>query len=193
MGAHIWGEIGDLMIRYKNMEQVKKAFPGVAFPKPIKYEIRPAAKRRKPLARSADKATMGRIIAAADKKHDKRHQRRLIERELLRMWGKRVRDRDGNRCQWCGNPGNQPHHIVARSIANKNGWFDVSNGVTLCIKCHLFRLKSDPDEYVRWRDEWLSNKGLKYSDLRKMFSARFKMTIDDMILKKHIWNDPRIN
>jgi hypothetical protein len=95
-----------------------------------------------------------------------------ILRKGLKVWGRLVRDRDGNRCQWCGSPGNQPHHIVARSICCRLGWIDLRNGITLCFRCHIYRLKADPDSYIEMRDQWLMRKGMSYSELRTIFGQR---------------------
>lgn len=62
-----------------------------------------------------------------------------------RKWSHAVLERDGNICQHCGitsakanlKHGLHAHHIVALKDCI-NSWleFDVSNGITLCPKCH---------------------------------------------------------
>lgn len=104
----------------------------------------------------------------------------------LKLWSLIIRHRDKYLCQWCGSvklP--QAHHIVARSITQhcKNAWFVIENGVTLCHKCHFYRLKSCPDEYIEWRDKWMSkNCSSTYKELRLVFSAKTKTRLDHLII-----------
>lgn len=67
-----------------------------------------------------------------------------------RKWSHAVLERDGNTCQDCGitpsesnlKRGLHAHHIVAlKDCINSSLEFDVSNGVTLCPKCHKQRHK----------------------------------------------------
>ncbi len=56
-----------------------------------------------------------------------------------RIWSKLVRERDDNSCIHCGNNDSRlhAHHVVAmRDCVNSSLEFDVSNGITLCTKCH---------------------------------------------------------
>lgn len=99
------------------------------------------------------------------------NMRRLIKRGLQK-WGRAIRNRDGHRCQWCNAPGNQPHHIIPRSACCRLGWFDLRNGVTLCYRCHIHRIKQDPDTYISWRDTWLAGRGLSFDKLRLIFGNR---------------------
>lgn len=68
----------------------------------------------------------------------KRNQRKL------RIWSKLVRERDNNTCKDCGERPRRlhAHHIVRiEECINSSLEFDVSNGVTLCAKCHKKRHK----------------------------------------------------
>lgn len=67
-----------------------------------------------------------------------------------RKWSQAVQKRDGNICRDCGitsaesnlKHGLHAHHIVAlKDCINSSLEFDVSNGVTLCPKCHKQRHK----------------------------------------------------
>ena len=52
-------------------------------------------------------------------------------------WRTKVFKRDGYKCQACFSKSNKlnAHHIESFSN-NKDGRMDISNGVTLCYKCH---------------------------------------------------------
>ena len=116
----------------------------------------------------------------------------LAKRKLHILWSYAVRVRDGYVCQWCKHDGkiradkrNHAHHIVARSLCGNNGAFDVDNGMTLCYHCHIDRLKAEPDEYIRFRDSWLS---VDYQDLRDKFRPVVKFTEEFYELKRESIN-----
>jgi 5-methylcytosine-specific restriction endonuclease McrA len=72
----------------------------------------------------------------------KRNQRKL------RKWSKAVRERDGNTCKDCGMTSKRlhAHHIIRlEECINSSLEFDISNGVTLCPKCHKTRHKQSKD------------------------------------------------
>lgn len=170
------------MIRYKSMDEVKKAFPLIQFPKPVRIPSIRKQIGRSPIKRSK---TPINAIASANKKDSPRYQRRKLEMDVLKLWSVKVRERDDNTCQWCTSKNRiQGHHIVARSIANRLGWFEISNGVALCMKCHIFRLKSDPDAYIEWRDRWLAQRGMTYPALRSKFQHRVKVSVSDLLIMK---------
>lgn len=51
-------------------------------------------------------------------------------------WARKVRKRDGNKCQLCGGLGQVAHHIVPVS-KDPDLALDSRNGQTLCNRCHL--------------------------------------------------------
>jgi len=112
--------------------------------------------------------------------------------ELHKIWSIKVRERDGYACQWCRFEGrsninrcHHAHHIVARSICLTNGSYDVDNGMTLCFYCHIQRLKSYPDEYIVFRDEWIKEElNMDYQWLRDKFRPVVKFTKEFYELKK---------
>jgi hypothetical protein len=116
----------------------------------------------------------------------------LAKKKLHSLWSVTVRTRDRYACQWCLHDGKRnvslthhAHHIVPRSICGNNGSFDVDNGVTLCYPCHLFRLKSEVDEYIEFRNKWLQeNIGVDYPWLREKFSPPIKFTEEFYETKK---------
>ena len=55
----------------------------------------------------------------------------------LKSWGEAVRARDGQ-CFLCGATDHlNAHHILPKKVWPKHR-LDLDNGITLCIKCHLF-------------------------------------------------------
>ena len=116
----------------------------------------------------------------------------LMKKKLHDRWSSVVRQRDNYACQWCAHDGkhkvnlsNHAHHIVSRALCGNNGAFDVDNGVTLCFQCHLFRLKSEVDEYIAFRDKWLlDNIGVDYQFLRDKFRPTVKFTEEFYKMKK---------
>lgn len=116
------------------------------------------------------------------KKYSTQRDRRKWITACLDLWSLYVRSRDGYKCQWCGkyDKKNHAHHIVARSISNTMAQFDVNNGMTLCYKCHIHKLKADPDEYIKFRDEWLFKRGLDYRHIRLLYSSRTKLCLTDL-------------
>ena len=126
----------------------------------------------------------GKKFVKRKKKKQKKFKPALAKKKLHNLWSYVVRSRDKFACQWCFHDGkhnvsltHHAHHIVPRSICGNNGSFDVDNGVTLCYPCHLFRLKSEVDEYIEFRNKWLKeNVGVDYPTLREKFSPPVKFT-----------------
>lgn len=53
-----------------------------------------------------------------------------------KLWAQAVKDRDGNKCVICGNADNlNAHHIYCEGYF-PNLQYILSNGITLCRKCH---------------------------------------------------------
>jgi hypothetical protein len=101
------------------------------------------------------------------------------------LWSTIIRTRDKYICQWCGGKNKtQAHHIVAQSLCSIIARYDKKNGMTLCHACHLHRLKTEPDEYIAMRDEWLAKRGLNYQTMRTIFCARSKTNISELEILK---------
>lgn len=64
-------------------------------------------------------------------------ERELIaNREKEKIWSKGVKDKDGWICQTCGEKKDlHAHHIKPWTPKAKSN-YDISNGITLCRKCH---------------------------------------------------------
>lgn len=87
------------------------------------------------------------------------------KKDCLKYWSLIIRQRD-RKCSWCSKEENlQAHHIVPRATAAAAGYCAVDNGMTLCLRCHIFLIKQDPDAYIAMRDKWLAERGLKYTEL----------------------------
>lgn len=82
-----------------------------------------------------------------------------------REWAKAVRDRAGNRCEYCGRHGTQAAHIVGRR--NKVLRHNSLNGVALCPTCHDWADNQDPAAFR----EWLKG---KFPDRWAMIAKRFE-------------------
>ena len=109
-------------------------------------------------------------------------QRAKTVKRCLELWSLLVRWRDEYTCQWCGSKNRvQAHHIVARSLCSVFAYFRVDNGVSLCQKCHLHRLKADPDAYIEFRDRWLAKRRLQYQTMRREYSIG-KLTDAELIV-----------
>lgn len=112
----------------------------------------------------------------------KKNNIKKLKEESLKLWSKIIRKKDKYTCQWCGSKKNtQAHHIVARSISNHFGWFDKRNGITLCMRCHMYEIQKRPDEYITMRDNYLNKKNISYWCLRDFFDNKklpIKFTVD---------------
>lgn len=102
-----------------------------------------------------------------------RFNKHRAKKELLVLWGRAIRKRDG-KCQWCGKTDNlHAHHIVARGGGSVKEWskYEWNNGVTLCWHCHFYKLKQDSHAYVEWLDSWLEQRDLSYSLMKHTYTA----------------------
>ena len=97
----------------------------------------------------------------------KKFSKKTAKAALHKKWSLAVRTRDG-RCQWCGRTEGKmdAHHIVPKSVSLNAGRYELENGMTLCFRCHQHLLPTDPDGYIKFRDEWLKARGLDFHELR---------------------------
>lgn len=104
-----------------------------------------------------------------------------LKKKLHKAWSLKVRQADGFKCIWCGkiDKHNHGHHIVSRGVCNMNGRFDPLNGMTLCYRCHIFKILQEPDEYINIRNAYLANKNISYEDLRYMYEPVVKLNLMD--------------
>ena len=62
--------------------------------------------------------------------------KKLSERYLDGLWSRAIRAKAHGRCQLCGAPAEQAHHVVPRR--KKVLRHDIENGVALCFRCHAY-------------------------------------------------------
>ena len=115
-----------------------------------------------------------------------REFRLKVAEEMLSLWSEILKLREGKVCVWCDSTNIiHGHHIFARALCDRVGWFDYDNGMPLCYRCHFHRMKQEPDEYIEIRDEYLSKKGLTYADLRARHGRRHRIYEEELLL---IWD-----
>ena len=56
-----------------------------------------------------------------------------------------VRLRDGNKCQRCGRPGNNAHHIFSRKYLQTRHVLE--NLILLCFACHIHIAHGEPEKF----------------------------------------------
>lgn len=56
-----------------------------------------------------------------------------------KIWATLIKQRDGFRCRMCGSAGSlNAHHVFGKRSRILR--YSISNGVTLCASCHLYRV-----------------------------------------------------
>lgn len=73
--------------------------------------------------------------------------------KLDKAWAEAVKERDGWTCQFCGYNatarGLHAHHIFSKG-GHPAVRHDVSNGITLCLRHHLYFAHRDPSAFTLW-------------------------------------------
>lgn len=107
----------------------------------------------------------------------KKFNANVRKKELHKIWSLVIRNRDGFYCKWCSFEGklnfnklHHAHHIVSQSLCGSYGRFEEENGMTLCFHCHIDRIKSQPDEYIVFRDNYLKKRNINYFELKQKYS-----------------------
>lgn len=84
-----------------------------------------------------------------------RRKQKPKKKTLDELWSKIVKDRAGNKCEYCGKTEYlNSHHIFSRS--NHSVRWDVENGVCLCAGHHVlssFSAHKAPLEFAEWLKE----------------------------------------
>lgn len=76
------------------------------------------------------------------KKISKQKEKTKFKKRLLSLWSKCIIKRD-KVCQMCGGDKNlQAHHCIKTKAQGDNTSLDLSNGITLCFTCHLYKVHS---------------------------------------------------
>ena len=71
--------------------------------------------------------------------------------KLDKLWSKAVVDRDKGVCQKCGEPGDNPHHVILRRYMAVR--HDLLNGVTLCVDHHVPYAHNQSLAFMEWFKE----------------------------------------
>ena len=74
---------------------------------------------------------------------------KTLRNKADKLWSLKIRSK--KYCEVCGQPANNPHHIVGRR--NLTLRHDLRNGCLLCAGCHTFKRESahqDPIWFVTW-------------------------------------------
>lgn len=96
-----------------------------------------------------------------------------------RQWSRLVRERDNWTCQHCGYYGFQEtkkldaHHLIAWED-NKEKRFELSNGQTLCKKCHAKETMKEKNGFGKGGNNGCFKKGHKHSEetLKKISESK---------------------
>lgn len=88
-----------------------------------------------------------------------------INRRLFKLWSEAVRNRAGNKCEYCGlkkgdiGPNGNPitkidaHHFISKKIKDCPLKFEILNGISVDPFCHKFGIPSfhrDPITTITW-------------------------------------------
>jgi hypothetical protein len=111
-----------------------------------------------------------KAIKGVREPHKPKSERQKAITELDRLWGLKVRARDNHICQYCGQPGNNPHHIVSRS--SKNTRWDLENGITLCGGHHKFVAHQRPERFREFLIQRMGQAKYDALQLRGNMAAR---------------------
>ena len=100
-------------------------------------------------------------------------------KKLDKRWGMMIREGADETCEVCGNPGNNPHHIIGRrNFATR---WDLDNGICLCSGCHTMRRQSAHQDPM-WFSEWIMAKRGEdwYKALRKKSVEVYKGNYEEI-------------
>jgi len=82
-------------------------------------------------------------------KTKRKPSRKTLKNKCDDIWRKIIRSKI--RCEVCGRPGNNPHHVIGRD--NHAVRWDIRNGCLLCSGCHTMNNGSahkDPQDFMIW-------------------------------------------
>jgi hypothetical protein len=81
-------------------------------------------------------------------------KRTTLKNKADKLWSQIIRAKNKGRCEVCGKPANNPHHIISRK--NLTLRWDVRNGCLLCSGCHTLKRKSAHADPMWFISEWLT-------------------------------------
>ena len=100
-----------------------------------------------------------------------------------------VRERDGNKCQRCGRPGNNAHHIFSRKYLQTRHVLE--NLILLCFACHIHVAHGEPEKF---RDFIIQRIGQSEFDRLKMsaYMTGCKVDMEMVIVVLRAGNNMRL-
>ena len=99
--------------------------------------------------------------------------------KLDKLFREVINERDAGRCQFCGNPGNNVHHLVGRR--NRSTRWLPSNGLLLCPGCHTFRTNSFHQDPMGTMDWFKKNHPDRYVEVMGIKNKILKQTYENVI------------
>ena len=105
-----------------------------------------------------------------------------VKKSLVdKKWSLAVRAKAGNRCEYCkATQFLNAHHIISRN--NHAVRWDLDNGVSLCVKHHLFSYEfsahKNPVEFIEWIKEYRGEEW--YQNLREKSRCKEKVDKDEV-------------
>lgn len=101
------------------------------------WELRCEGKKNCYTDKEIDKLKI-KILYSRIKNGHKKYNRKKASRpsSLQSSWAKLIKHRDKYKCVKCGSGNNIQAHHIEHYKDSPNNW-ELSNGVTLCINCHL--------------------------------------------------------
>lgn len=115
----------------------------------------------------------------------KKPSRKYLKNKADRLWSERIRERNNGKCEVCGRPATNPHHIIGRkNLALRH---DLRNGCLLCYQCHVgskVSAHNDPLWFMDWveRERPTDYKYLKKE--RTAFNYDYLDAIEKLAKKK---------
>lgn len=62
--------------------------------------------------------------------------KKSLNKLALKCWADQVKARAKNKCELCGEPASDSHHVISRHL--KLTRLDIRNGIALCKKHHFY-------------------------------------------------------
>lgn len=115
----------------------------------------------------------------------------LVKKDLDVEWGKRVRERDGNRCTQCGVTEKlTAHHWCRGKDRSKAARWYVDNGITLCYACHIRFAHERPDWllYDSYRRSVVGATGWDSHDLIRSIEVGSGIAMENKAVRR-LWHD----
>ena len=116
------------------------------------------------------------------------------KRYLDSLWAELIKNRVEGKCEKCGLPGQNAHHLVGRR--NYAVRYDLENGVYLCSGCHSLRKDSahqNPLDFMEWLEKYKGKKFITDLKMRSNFYYKPDFKITRLYLKTELKKYERTN